>query len=113
MIIPITTAPEKIIIPIDLTFRPLARGYFRCNQTGAKVKNCENYRRSLQNRGRNQMPPEAINLPRVKLGADGKWTCPNEKNHSFWWRYNNKSEEIKTIGYCRCGQEVWIAGRVS
>jgi len=112
MIISMTTAPEKTTIPVNLTFRPLARGYFRCNQTGAKVKNCENYRRS-QNNGRNQIPREAMNLPRVKLGSDGKWVCPNERNHSFWRRYSNKSENVRVIDYCGCGQAVWIAGRAS
>lgn len=111
MITSTTRAPETLAILVDLTFKPLARGYFRCNQTGVKVKNCANYRRSLQNRGRNQIPREAMNLPRVKLGADGQWTCPNKRNHSFWWKYDNKSEKIRTIGCCGCGQEVYITGR--
>lgn len=96
---------------VSLTFKPLARGYFRCNQTGEKTKNCESYRRQMQNRGRNQIPDEAKNLPKVKLQADSRWECPNKRHHRFWQNDSNRSEKIRVIDTCDCGQKVYITGR--
>ncbi len=96
---------------MKVTFRPLARGYYRCNQTGVKVKNCDAYRRSVQNQRRKSViPKEAQNLPRVKL-FNGIWQCPNSHNHYYWRSYENRSDKVNVIDYCGCGQRVFIVGK--
>ena len=63
----------------DLTFRPLHRKRFRCNQTNALVKNCSGYARMVTNKGKkfhNGIPKDAIDLPQVKLSVTGMWKCP-------------------------------------
>jgi len=96
---------------IGFTFKPLARGRYKCNQTGKKTKNPEAYRRQMENRGKNQIPDEAKHLPKVKLAENGTWKCPNEKRHDYWTRYYNHSNKTRVIVECKCGQKVYITGR--
>lgn len=96
---------------IGYTFKPLARGRYKCNQTGKKTKNPEAYRRQMENRGKNQIPDEAKYLPKVKLASDGVWKCPNKKMHDYWINYNNRSDKIRVTAECKCGQRVYITGR--
>lgn len=101
----------EIAETVELTFKPLARGWHRCNQTGAKVKKCESYRRSYDNRHRKRVPDAARDLPRVKLLPDGSWVCPRESKHLWFNTYDNRSNVVKMIAVCRCGQSVYISGK--
>jgi hypothetical protein len=94
-----------------LTFKPLARGYYRCNQTGEKTKNPESYRRQKENSNKNHIPNNAKGLPRVKLDRFNKWKCPNEYWHKSWKDYNNYSKNTRVIATCDCGERVYITAR--
>lgn len=98
----------------EITFRQVGNSkWMKCNQTGKRVKRsrCRQYARSLFNskhrKRTNNIPKEAINLPRVTLSHNGNWFCSS--NNHLWGAYNF-SPTTNTIGKCRCGRKVWILG---
>lgn len=102
-----------------LTFRPLNRGWFRCNQTGVKIKNCKSYAHSIfgnqrKRRSKNGLQKiierKAVNLPKVTLSISGNWVCPSWRSHRRM-DYYNFSSVTGVIDICSCGQKVYISGR--
>lgn len=82
-----------------LTFKPLAHGYYRCNQTGEKIKNCEVYRRTTHKKVQVQ---KTYKLPQVPMALDEEWICPecNKKN------YEGKLSKVNVC--TRCSEKVVI-----
>lgn len=64
-----------------ITFTPLSRGRFRCNQKDIITKNCDKIRRMLQN----QMRPQLPRMEKAKIDPSGYWWCPycNYSNRSY------------------------------
>ena len=82
-----------------MTFRPLSRGRYRCNQTGEITKNCEAYRRTTHKKVQVQKTDK---LPRASMALDEEWICPecNRKNYSG---------KLSKINICtRCSEKVVI-----
>ncbi len=98
-------------IPV-FTFKPLSQGWFRCNQTGEKVKNCEAYARNKINgkKPRNPIPESAKYLPKVLLSKNDLWECPFSRRHIFFSKLN-RANKVGVIDVCNCGKEVFIEGR--
>ena len=93
---------------IKLTFTPLSRGRFRCNQTingirGGITKNCEKYKRMFTNRVNPQQ-----NRPRVlsaKIDSWREWNCPACDRTN----YHGIVGETRTCTYCY--KQVRITGK--
>ncbi|MFZ2190405.1 MAG: hypothetical protein WAV48_06510 [Candidatus Magasanikiibacteriota bacterium] len=65
-----------------LTFKPLHRGQFRCNQTGEKT-NCPDryanmHRRVTQVRVAPPPPPKPVELLKARKNIWGEVTCPHD-----------------------------------
>jgi len=58
---------------VTLTFKPLKSGWFRCNQTMQRTKNCDKYR----NAHKTLKLSEVKNAERVQTYSLSFWKCPD------------------------------------
>lgn len=85
-----------------LTFRPLKRGYFRCNQTGERTRDCESYRRAHEEKPANR------HLTKVKMYPNKTWKCP-QANCGKTNSHGVLNQEDICTG-TGCGKKVMIVG---
>lgn len=82
----------------NLTFTPLKRRWFRCNQTGERTKHCKAYANAHEKRTANNRSRQ---LTKVKMSLDQQWVCPECDRTNFYGVLHKEA-------ICVCGKKVLI-----